>query len=143
MNQSGQTWVVSARRVPKLFQSEGHLSEHDTLAQPNTRLQEEARAAFSPLESQHTAAAFTSLTVPGERQHNREAQASEYLLVAKLLVHRQIIRSNSNSEKLYGEDEKAWLVCGIGQDNACASSAECVKLSLVLLEREPNHKDCN
>lgn len=101
--------------------------------------------SVSPRESQHIVADFTSLSVPWERSHDGETWRSEDLLLAELLVHRGITRSkhNTNSERLYGDDEKARLVCSIGQDNACASWAECVKLSLVLLEREPNHKDCN
>lgn len=99
------------------------MSERDTLTQTNTRLKDKAPIASLPLESQHIAADFTSLAAPGERSHDGETQPSEAFLLAELLVHRGITRSkhNTNSERLYGEDEKARLVCGVGQDNACAS----------------------
>lgn len=98
------------------------MSERDTLTQPNTRSQEKAPTAPSPLESQHRAADFTSLAGPGARSHDGEARPSEDFLLAELLVHRRItISKHTNSERLYGEDEKARLVCSVGQDNACAS----------------------
>lgn len=98
------------------------LSERDTLAQPNTRLQEKGHTA-PLLQSQHTAADLTLLTAPVERLHDGEAQPSEDLTLAKLLVHKGITRSkhNTNSKRLYGEGEKAQLECGVGQDSACVS----------------------
>lgn len=75
------------------------------------------------LESQHAAADLTFLTAPAERLHDGEAQPSEDLTLAKLLVHKGITRSkhNTNSKRLYGEGEKAQLECGVGQDSACVS----------------------
>lgn len=74
------------------------LSEHDTLAQPNTRLQKEGHTASSLPDSQHTAADSTFLTAPAERLHDGEAQPSEDLTL-----------------------EKAQLECSVGQDSACVS----------------------
>lgn len=93
------------------------MSGCDTLAQLDMRSQDKAPIPSLSLESQHIAADFTSLAGLGARSHNGEAHPSE-----ELLVHR-ITRSkhNVNSERLYGEDEKARLVCGVGQDNACVS----------------------
>lgn len=77
LNQSGQAGVVSARKVSKALQTEGHLSERDTLAQAKARLQDRAHTVSSPLESQNTAAGCTSLAGSADRSHHRESEPSE------------------------------------------------------------------